>query len=427
MKDIGEGTIRRIDWQELTPVVLLLRVFNTATGLRVLFLALLGILTTLLFGCWMTFAENTGRNVCKKTPQDKIVEIELSEENLSRQQSNYLDSLVGLKFQKPISFRQDPAEYLWRLADRSVLLPWNFYTGTGSRFFSLESPSWMQRGLSFLWFVIVLLIWSFFGGMICRTVALRLTNDQTESLGMLWCFMKKRGVGFVSAVMIVVFGILFCLVPIKLLGLCFGVPGLNYVVAVVFPFALLFGFFAMILLIGLCFGWPLLFAAVGTEGTDGFDSVSRLFSYVYQRPLHYLLYWTVSGILGFLGFVLLSFFIKGAILLTVHIGAFPSPCLFPLGDSPMSGPQTLVRTWCNLTDLFLMAYTFSWFWTSAVAIYLLLRRSVDATPFDEVCFLGAAAEKAQPIPEIKLDEKGAPVIDPLEKKEDDSPEQTSST
>lgn len=438
MKDIGEGTIRQIDWQELTPVVLLLRVFNTATGVRVLFLALFALLLTLALGTLFSKLDqlDAGRSKSNVKIQRHVVTIRsessanptandgpanavsLEEHLLGRDGNwattarmplriNFLDPIIDLRIYKNVSFRQAPVEYLWRIADRSVLLPWNFFSRSGGYFFALDARSWTQRGMVCLWFVSMLLVWSFFGGMICRTVALRLTADESESLGELWTFMKTRGTGFASSIVIVTLGILCCLMPIWFIGLMFKVPVLDYLVALFFPVVLLFGLFAMILLIGLWFGWPLLFSAVATEGTDGFDSVSRMFSYLYQRPLHYLLYWIVAGLLGFLGYVLLSIFFKGTVFLATQIGGFPER----LDDAVGSIPLNLIQTWSNLSLLILLAYAFSWFLTSGTAIYLLLRRSVDATPFDEVHRQGAAAENPLNAPEIKLDEKGAPVIE----------------
>jgi hypothetical protein len=54
------------------------------------------------------------------------------------------------------------------------------------------------------------------------------------------------------------------------------------------------------------------------------------------------------------------------------------------------------------------AFVYAWFWTSSVAIYLLLRRSVDATPFNEV--YRVAPPKVRSLPIIKQDEHGAPEI-----------------
>src|SRR5262249_14996800 len=55
-------------------------------------------------------------------------------------------------------------------------------------------------------------------------------------------------------------------------------------------------------------GWPLMSATVSTEGTDSWEAVSRSYSYVYQRPWHYLWYAIVAICYGavvvfFVGFM----------------------------------------------------------------------------------------------------------------------------
>ncbi|MDR2114927.1 MAG: hypothetical protein LBP87_00945 [Planctomycetaceae bacterium] len=388
MKDIGEGTIRRIDWQELTPIVLLLRVFNTATGIRVLFLSMIGILLTLIAG----YGINS--NGLK------------SHEARNFQNPVYIKPLLDFQNEsQQISFREHPVEFSWRLTQHSVFVPWDIFSMAGIRLFRFGGDSiWVYAG----WFFILLFIWSLFGGMICRTIALRLTIDQSESGKELCRFMKQRGTGFLSSIIIIVLGILFCLIPIKLWGYFFAIPILDYLMAVLFPVAVIFGFFVMVLVIGLFLGWSLLFAAVSVDGSDGFDAVSRMFSYVYQRPLHYLIYWMVSGVLGVLGFVFVSIFVDGSIYLSCQFGGFPIQAAIPsFGHltlpetyAGLSPPENLILIWCGMLQLVKPAYAFAWFWTSSVAIYLLLRRSVDATPFDEVYRLVSA--KPRTLPEINI-------------------------
>ncbi|MDR2756248.1 MAG: hypothetical protein LBC20_11125 [Planctomycetaceae bacterium] len=389
MKDLGEGTIRRIDWQELTPVVLLLRVFNTATGIRVLFLSTIGILLTLIVGYGINCH-------CSKSHEEK-----------NFQKPVYIKPLLDSQNQQSqqISFRKNPIEYSWQLIQHSVFVPWDIFSTAGFRLFRLEGDS---IGVYLGWFFVLLFIWSFFGGMICRTIALRLTIDQSESGKKLWQFIKLRGTGFLSSVIIIVLGMLFCFVPIKLCGWFFAVPVFDYLTAVLFPVAILLGFFVMVFAVGLFLGWPLLFAAVSVEGSDGFDAVSRMFSYVYQRPLHYLVYWTISGVLGVLGFVFVSIFVDGIILLICKFGGFPAQAVIPSFSyltlpetyAGLSPPENLILIWCAMLQLVKLAYTFAWFWTSSVAIYLLLRRSVDATPFNEVYQIVPAQPRI--LPEINI-------------------------
>ena len=68
-----------------------------------------------------------------------------------------------------------------------------------------------------------------------------------------------------------------------------------------------------LLLLGLLFGWPLMWATISAEGTDSFDALSRSYAYVFQRPLHYLFYALVAGVIGWLGWLLVQNFAAGVV------------------------------------------------------------------------------------------------------------------
>ncbi len=437
MRDIGEGTIRRIDWQELTPAVRLLRIFNTAMDVRILFLSGIGLLLTLIAGVMLnaTCADReTTAAVLKSVhaveiadPDDPNSELYFRPEGAPAKQHfsepAYIEPLVDFqhvyfKNDRPVSFRVEPGRYLWTLAQRSVFVPWDIFSASGKRLFNIDKQSWTERGVHLFWFMLLLFIWTLSGGLICRTAALRLTVDRSESSGELLRFMKERGTGFLSSILILSLGIGFCLLLILLGGALFSVPGLNYLVGLGFPVVLLFAFFAVLLALGLLVGWPLLFAAVSTDGSDGYDAISRTFSYIFQRPLHYLFYWALAGIIGVLGFIFISVFIDGMVYLAVTLGHFPAQAALPAfghlaipeATTNLILPATLVLVWCALAQLVKLAFAFSWFWVSGVSVYLLLRKSVDAAPFSEVLLLGPAAAEPRVLPAVKLDEKGAPEI-----------------
>lgn len=348
MNDIGEGTIRRIDWTELTPIVLLLRVFNIALGVRVLAWAMIGLWSTLL-----------------------------------------LESVSGISFLTNL-VKQDSATVL-NLGRSAIILNniWN------TRFVIQQEP------LQGLWLIAVLPIWIICGGMICRIVAVRLTIDESESTKNLLLFFRKRGMSFVSAHFLLILGILLCFLPVLFAGRLLAVPVLNYVVAVLFPLPILFAFFTVLLALGLAVGFMLLFAAVSADGSDGYDAISRMFSYIFQRPLHYVFYWICCGVLGGLGYYLVFFVFTYPVLLLC--GRFADvPC-----DS-FCVVEFFVKFWLTFLCSLQVAYVFAWFWTSSVAIYLLLRRSVDATPFNEVYRVSSPTVRT--LPTIKPDVQGAPEI-----------------
>jgi len=347
MRDIGEGTIRRIDWTELTPVVLLLRIFNITMGLRILIIALIGL-----------------------------------------QLNIFLNFMTGVAFMRPelkeLIHRGTPP-YFFNVPIDAL------YSGV------LDTNLSVQQLL--LWLPGVVLIWTLCGGLICRSVALRLTIDTSESLSDLLLFLRKRGISLVSAPFLMLLAILCCFLPVKIAGWLLAVPVLNYVIAVLFPIPFAFALLTTILALVLAVGWMLLFAAVCVDGSDGFDAISRMFSYVTQRPLHYLLYWSCSGILGYLGFLLVMFLVY----FTMHWCWNTVPADFDF-----------IKTfWAVMFAMIPLAYVFAWFWTSSVAIYLLLRRSVDATPFQEV--YRVSPPKVRTLPTIRADELGAPeIVSPAE-------------
>jgi hypothetical protein len=346
MRDIGEGTIRRIDWTELTPVVLLLRIFTVAPKLRILFIALTGLL--LIF---------TGIS---------FLDPRLAE-------------LVPQYHQGELQFRFNfPADIFYSLYSVA------------------QDPGFWKNPMLLIGLPCIVFVGIICGGLICRIVAVRLTIDESESTGNLLLFLRKRGMSFFSALVLSLLGILCCFLPVKIAGWMLAVPFLNYVVAVLFPIPFAFAFLTISLAVVFAAGWMLLFAAVSVDGADGFDAISRMFSYVTQRPLHYLLYWIYCGILGWLGFVMIYFLTFFTIGLCWKV--VPADYGF------------FVTFWVGLFALIPRAYVFAWFWTSSAAIYLLLRRSVDATPFHEV--YRVVPMNVRTLPMIKPDGHGAPEIVP---------------
>ncbi len=425
MRDIGEGTIRRIDWQELTPVVLLARVPAVASGFRVLFLGLTGILLTILVGYMIN-----GMVLMTKISADRGLEngpllpranaIAASPRmNELYSSPTYIEPLIDFRSEKRMSFRSDPIGFSWRLLQRSVLVPWDLFSAAGSRFLSLKAATWGERGIALLWLVFLLGVWSFVGGITCRTAGLRFSLDQSDSFGSHARFFQKRGWGYFSSLLIVSLGILVCL-GLAWLAVClYSFPVGNYISAFLFPFSLLFALGAVYLGVVLLLGWPIMFAAVSVEGVDGFDAISRTFSYLQQRPFHYLFYWGASGVLGVICFVFLSLFLDGAVYVAIHVGGLPShvaigsfgDLVLPKQSENLSLPECIVLCWCAMMQLLKLAFIFGWFWATATAIYLMLRRSVDGTPLDEIFRFGSNAAPPRKLPKIRNDDKGAPVVE----------------
>jgi hypothetical protein len=163
----------------------------------------------------------------------------------------------------------------------------------------------VRASYSAAFLVLLLGIWSYFGGAICRIAAYEIAKDgeRIETRKALQ-FARRKFWSFFWAPLICAIGFgffAFCVYAGGLVGkvLDLAVVGAP-VVALLLPLALLAGFIMTLIAVGTATGLPLFAPAVAAEGTDSFDAVSRGFSYVYSRPWHFLGYQAASGIYGWI-------------------------------------------------------------------------------------------------------------------------------
>jgi hypothetical protein len=178
------------------------------------------------------------------------------------------------------------------------------------------------------------------------------------------------------------------------------------------------GLLITILLLGLLFGWPLMWPTIAAEGTDSFDALSRSYHYVYQRPLQVVLYAFVASLLGLVGVVLVNFFAASVIEFSLWptrwgmgearsaevLQALAAPAA---GEGLLGAGAGLIGFWLGLVRAVAVAFQFAFFWASAAAVYLLLRRNIDGTDLDEV-FLEEAETSA--LPPLEVDPQGVPSV-----------------
>ncbi len=172
-------------------------------------------------------------------------------------------------------------------------------------------------GYTAVFALLLIAIWSYFGGAIARIAAYEIAKDgeRIETRKALQ-FAKKKFWSFFWAPLICVIGLAFFALCNYVGGAIGSLLELAYVggflVAILLPLALLSGFIMTLIALGTVAGLPLFAPAVAAEGTDSFDAVSRGFSYVYSRPWHYLGYQVVSCVYGY---VCISFVIVFAVLM----------------------------------------------------------------------------------------------------------------
>ena len=178
-----------------------------------------------------------------------------------------------------------------------------------------------------------------------------------------------------------------------------------------------------LLLLGLVFGWPLIWATISTEGTDTFDALSRSYAYVFQRPLRYLFYAIVAAVLGWLGWLLVQNFAAAVIWLTYWAAGWGAA-----GDridlirgikiadvKDLAGISyaggAMIRFWVGCVQFLAAGYFYGYFFTAASAMYLLLRRDVDATEMDEVFLDADQGEQTKEPASVESEANGTPATD----------------
>ena len=383
MQKLGDHTIQRVDWQNVCPVVLLPRAYRYALGVRVIVLAFVGLMLTSSFAYFflptLTSTEKAERLPVTATSDDTARQVS-SEEPLEfvavttdRIMPSYAEVLgTGTPahwYTNVMTFsKRQPRPESVALVPSDISHPWAQLSASCCEVFSHRHNTLLK---SLGWFAIVLVIWGLVGGMITRIVALRFAQDRRESFPHLLVFARKKWLSYIGAMILPVLGIFCALIPVWLFGMIwhsmdgyltttttFGYMahtcgGFIHLI-LTFPFALV----AVLIMIGFIFGWPLMFAAISAEGSDAFDAVSRGFSYVYQRPVQFVFYHLCNLVIYTIGIIIAYFVFHETIKL---IGYDPT----------------------GLTIVF-NSFAFAYFWSSSTVIYFLLRRSCDATPFDQV-------------------------------------------
>ncbi|HEY2759510.1 MAG TPA: hypothetical protein VGI75_02165, partial [Pirellulales bacterium] len=181
---------------------------------------------------------------------------------------------------------------------------------------------------------------------------------------------------------------------------------------------LLCGLFLAILLVGLLFGWPLMWPTISAEGTDSFDALSRSYSYTYQRPVHYLFYAAVAGVLGMLAWVVVLIFAKGVITYSYWAASWGAganriddlriAASNPEASGLFGMGAHAIGFWVNVVKTIAVGFLFSYFWCAATYIYFLLRQTVDATEMDEVAL--DEQSEAYSLPPLINDASGMPQV-----------------
>ena len=411
------GVLREIAWREVFPWLGIVRCARLALSPRLLALAALGLFATVVGWRWIGDLYSGSAELNRRggwIEQDQTWPWESQLVSVPPT-FNELDPVLSPVLE---TGRRLSAPFVRMFTPRITFWPFTYCLLCG------------------LW---ELAVWALLAGAIVRIVALALARESRASLveglkfgAMKWpqfflsALLPLLGVIVLSFLVGVVFGLI--------MRADFGVLVMSFF----WPLLLVASLVMAILLLGLLFGWPLMWPTIGAEGTDSFDALSRSYSYTFQRPLHYLFYAIVAGVIGLLAAHVVAYIVEETNQLAVWSASWgsgsermqaiesaaPAP-LPPATVTPLSPPATVnpeeqtaswsLRTghdvlgfWKGCVRLLGTAYLYSYFWTAATAIYFLLRQSVDGTEPDEVAV--ERDEETFGLPPLKPDASGVPQV-----------------
>lgn len=301
-------------------------------------------------------------------------------------------------------------------------------------FFSPQAGGFRNRTYLILVTLWAIAVWGFFGGAISRIAVVQAARNEKVPLTEALAFVRQRFISYFSAPVMPLVLVLVVILLLAIFGTVVGwIPWVGEILfaGLLWPLVIIAGLVMAVVLVGLI-GWPLMNPTISAEGSDSFDALSRSYSYVFQKPWHYLWYSVVSLLYG----AALVFFVGFMGSLIVYLGSLGfsqapglvsddaksdrspaylfqyAPTSFGWRDlllhenphatlqrdghyylnedykSAMSIPNYiggfLVSAWIWLVFMLVLGFGYSYFWTASSIIYLLMRNRVDETDTDEV-------------------------------------------
>jgi hypothetical protein len=374
----GDGIIHEIQWSDALPWWLLFRAAGAAFSFPVILLAALGALA--VWGGW-SLADRIGipAAVAGVERADLAADEGTPGAPAAARPTSGLPTAVLTRPLTTIhSALPQPAADLFRL----VAVPFNPAAKVGLMAGALARIAWFVA------------VWSIFGTAIARHVALTLAGEEVPGLtGALW-FGSKKWLSAFNSVAFVLLGIVALSIPGAVLGLLMRTDIGLAIAGVVWPLVLIGAIVLAILAVGVAAGWPLMVGGVGVERGDSFQAISTAFSYLYQRPLHYIFYLLVALLVALPALAAAELFATAAANLALwatSLGmghARTAEVLAGLETVGHGGDGAFgIRAlgfWSRVLGAIVGSFGWGYFWAISTAAYLLLRRDVDGTELDEV-------------------------------------------
>lgn len=219
-----------------------------------------------------------------------------------------------------------------------------------------------------------LAVWGFLGGAIVRMAALSLTRDEDPNLEAALRFTWQQRAGFFGGPVLLLTGLAAMALPLLVVRLAMEVSWLATAIAVIWPVVIVVAIVATLYGVAALAGWPLVWAAAAVDGSDSFDAVSRMFAYLYQKPLRLLGYALVLAVVAAASAGVAS----GFMIAVDQVSEFAA------GTPDNAWALTTIAGWNAAALSLIVVYLTALVWTSGAALYLLRRQDVDGVHVDEV-------------------------------------------
>jgi len=242
-------------------------------------------------------------------------------------------------------------------------------------------------------------VWGLLGGAILRIAALGYTREESPDIAGALRYAWRQKAGTWGGPCLILAGLAAVWIPLLLVRLGMQVGWLAPIGAVLWPILIIVATLTSIYTIGVAIGWPLASAATATDGSDAFDAVSRMFAYVYQKPLRLVGYATLAVALALLS--------SGAA--SLFVATVANACVFAAGGANGWALQT-ISWWQTAFTGLATAFLIAQLWTSAAGIYLLRRLDIDGVHLDEIHL--EEVKSLAGLPELQSGPTGVPELPP---------------
>ena len=412
--------VQKISWSDLCPWTLIFKTLPIATSVTVLAFALLGVVLTPM-GWMLSESLCINEEARSNTALMRIADINRSPYRgvfLATENNAETISMSGVHLSGPRNVFQQIVRPFQHLFDSN---------------FGMRQFLYLLLGC--VW---SLFVWTFVGLGITRVSLLRLTRNEQTDLDDAFEFALGKWLTAAGAVGIPLIAVAVLCIPGFLLGLLMGFDAGVLFAGVVWVFILAVATAMGLLLFGLMFGWPLMISSVSCESQNAFDAMTRAYAYVFQRPLHYLMYSIVAILFGGFCWMIVATLTNGVVDLSFWASSWGANLVSAdridiINGMPVDGAEAqeswslssgrnLIGLWNSLFRTLAAAFIYGLFWCMASAVYLLLRKDVDETEMDEISII--EEKRTYELPPLQSDENGIPQV--LDPRADSDPSQPSS-